>query len=93
MIVVEPNGNCHVGVITGDAEEPDSVVSLSRDLAVAVAALLTGARVSIDSTADDRFDADEITVETVALAAGHRRSDGSSKRCRFQREAAPPSSP
>ena len=67
MIVVERTGNCHVGVITGDAEKPDSVVSLSRDLAVAVAALLTGARFSIDSTADDRFDADEITVETVAL--------------------------
>jgi len=67
MIVVGRDGRCQVGVVTGDADEPDRVVSLSREQAVAVAALLAGARFTIDTTEDQRVDADEITVETLEL--------------------------
>ena len=67
MIVVGRDGSCQVGVVTGDADEPDGVVSLTRDQAVAVAALLAGARFTIDTTEDERVAADEITVETLEV--------------------------
>jgi Trk K+ transport system NAD-binding subunit len=47
---------------------------------VALAALLSGARFAIDTTEDDRIDADEMVVETVVLgesspAVGHRAGE------------------
>jgi K+/H+ antiporter YhaU regulatory subunit KhtT len=67
MIVVGRDGRCQVGVIDGDADEPDRVVSLSREQAVAVAALLAGARFTIDTSEDERVATDEITVETLEV--------------------------
>lgn len=69
MIVVGSDGSCQVGVVTGDADEPEGVVALRRDQAVAVAALLAGARFTIDTTGDERVAADEVTVETLELGA------------------------
>ena len=66
-VVVQHAGRREVGLVSRLAEEPDAVVSLSQEQAVALAALLSGARFSIDSTGDDRIDADEVVVETVTL--------------------------
>ena len=66
-VVVQHAGHREVGLVSRIAEEPDVVVSLSQEQAVALAALLSGARFSIDSTGDDRIDADEVVVETVTL--------------------------
>ncbi len=67
VVVVQNDGRCQMGVLMADADEPERVVSLEHDQAVAVASLLTGARFSIDTTTDDRVRADEVTVETVTL--------------------------
>ena len=66
-VVVQHSGRREVGLVSRLAEEPDGVVSLSQEQAVALAALLSGARFSIDSTRDDQIDADEVVVETVTL--------------------------
>ena len=66
-VVVQQGGRREVGLVSGLGEEPDAVVSLSEEQAVALAALLSGARFSIDSSSDDRIHADEVVVETVML--------------------------
>ena len=66
-VVVQHGGRREVGLVSRRAEEPEVVVSLSQEQAVALAALLSGARFSIDSTDDDQIDADEVVVETVTL--------------------------
>jgi TrkA domain protein len=66
-VVVQYGGRREVGLVSRSGEEPDAVVSLSEEQAVALAALLSGARFSIDSTSDDHIDADEVVVETVTL--------------------------
>ena len=66
-VVVQHSGRREVGLVSRLAEEPNVVVSLSQEQAVALAALLSGARFSIDSTDDDQIDADEVVVETVTL--------------------------
>ena len=68
-VVVQHAGRREVGLVSRLAEEPDVVVSLSQEQAVALAALLSGARFSIDSTGDDQIDADEVVVETVTLGS------------------------
>jgi K+/H+ antiporter YhaU regulatory subunit KhtT len=67
MVVVQDRGRRELGVVSGSAEEPDVAVSLTQEQAVALAALLTGARFSIDTTGDDRIDAGEVAIETVTL--------------------------
>ena len=67
VVVVQDGGRREVGLVSRLAEEPEAVVSLSEEQAVALAALLSGARFSIDSTGDDHIDADEVVVETVTL--------------------------
>jgi len=69
-VVVQHEGRREVGLVSRLAEEPDVVVSLSQEQAVALAAILSGARFSIDSTGDDQIDADEVVVETVTLGPG-----------------------
>ena len=66
-VVVQHAGRREVGVASRLAGEPEIVVSLSQEHAVALAALLSGARFSMDSTNDDKIDADEVVVETVTL--------------------------
>jgi TrkA domain protein len=69
-VVVQHGGRREVGLVSPLVEEPDAVVSLSEEQAVALAALLSGARFSIDSTTDDHIDCDEVVVETVTLGPG-----------------------
>ena len=66
-VVVQHAGRREVGVLSRLGVEPDVVVSLTQEQAVALAALLSGARFSMDSTNDDQIDADEVVVETVTL--------------------------
>ena len=68
-VVVQHGGRREVGLWSGPADEADAVVSLSQEQAVALAALLSGARFSIDSTGDNQIDADQVAVETVTLGA------------------------
>ena len=67
VAVNDRSGRRELAVVSGDAQEPDVVVALTQEQAVALAALLTGARFSIDTTGDDRVDADEVAIETVTL--------------------------
>lgn len=67
MVVVQDGGRRELGVVSDGAEEADVVVSLTQAQAVALAALLTGARFSIDTTGGDRIDAGEVAIETVTL--------------------------
>jgi TrkA domain protein len=67
VVVVQDRGRRELGVVSGGAEEPDVAVSLTQAQAVALAALLTGARFSIDTIGDDRIDAGEVAIETVTL--------------------------
>ena len=69
-VVVQHGGRREVGLVSRLADEPAAVVSLSEEQAVALAALLSGARFSIDSTGDDQIHADEVVVETVTLRPG-----------------------
>ena len=66
-VVVQHGGRREIGLVSPLAEEPDAVVSLSEEQAVALAALLSGARFSIESTTDHQIDCDEVVVETVTL--------------------------
>ena len=67
VVVNDRSGGRELSVVSGDAEEPDVTVTLTQDQAVTLAALLTGARFSIDTTGDSRVDADEVVIETVTL--------------------------
>ncbi len=69
-VVVQDGGRRELGLLAGRADEPEVVVSLSEEQAVALAALLSGARFAIDSSEDDRIDSDEVVVETVVLGPG-----------------------
>ena len=69
-VVVQYEGRREVGLGSRLADEPDAVVSLSEEQAVALSALLSGARFSIERTNDDRIDCDEVVVETVTLGPG-----------------------
>lgn len=66
-VVVQHGGRREVALVSRLADEPDAVVSLSEEQAVALAALLSGARFSIDSTDDHQIDANQVVVETVTL--------------------------
>lgn len=69
-VVVQNGGRREVGLVSRLADEPDAVASLSEQQAVALAALLSGARFSIDSAGDDQIDAEQVVVETVTLGPG-----------------------
>ncbi len=82
-VVVQDGGRRELGLLSGRADQPDVVVSLTEEQAVALAALLSGARFAIDSTDDDRIDADEVVVETVTLRPGSRAVGRSMKDIRL----------
>lgn len=69
LVVVELNdGRREIRLGSGDDDEDDGPGAvLSHDQAVAVAALLTGAKFSIDTTQDDAVDADEVGIDTVVI--------------------------
>jgi K+/H+ antiporter YhaU regulatory subunit KhtT len=77
VVVNDRSGSRELSVVSGDAEEPDVTVTLTQDQAVTLAALLTGARFSIDATGDSRVDADEDdTPELVEQEQGRRCQPG-----------------
>ena len=67
IVVVQDGGRRELGIVSGGSEAPDVALPLTQAQAVALAALLTGARFSIDTTGDDRVDAGEVAIETVTL--------------------------
>lgn len=67
IIVVQGNGRREISILSGVRDEPDVAASLTQDQAVAVAAILTGARYSIDTSEDERTSTSEVGVETVTL--------------------------
>ena len=46
VVVAHDSGKRDIGVVSGDADVPDFIVSLTPDQAAAVAAILAGARFS-----------------------------------------------
>lgn len=79
-IIVEAGGQRQITVSNPGADVPAFAATLSQDQAAAVAAILTGARFSIDTSDDDTVAADEVSVETVTLgprspALGNRVPD------------------
>jgi K+/H+ antiporter YhaU regulatory subunit KhtT len=70
VIVVQDHGGRQVGVMDDGADEPSVTVPLSHEQAVAVGALLMGARFSIDTTHDERVAGDEVDVETMTVGPG-----------------------
>ena len=70
FVVVQADGRRAVGIVDPRADQPDVTASLSQDQAVAAAAILTGARFSIDTSDDDGIAVDEVAVETITLGEG-----------------------
>ncbi|MFP3899633.1 MAG: hypothetical protein ACLFXM_02180 [Acidimicrobiia bacterium] len=69
VIVVLHDGGREVAVISRHTETPDVRVPLTHDQAIAVAALLTGARFSIETRHDEKVTGDEVAVETAVVGA------------------------
>lgn len=67
ILVVEGEGCRELGIARTDADEPTAVVTLSHDQAVAIAALLTGARFTIETDQHDVGRSADVSVETVTL--------------------------
>lgn len=67
VIVVQHDGGRSIGVMDEYADEPSITIRLAQEQAVAVAALLTGARFTLDTSADQEVTADEVEIDTVAL--------------------------
>lgn len=66
FVVAESTGARHLGHVSSH-DAPDWEISLSPAQAVAVAAILLGARFTLDTRHDDRVSADEVVVDTVEL--------------------------
>ena len=66
VVVVHRNGDRQIGVPHGEADEATVLLDLDHDQAMAVAALLTGARFSIESDAGARIQ--DVVVETATLS-------------------------
>jgi K+/H+ antiporter YhaU regulatory subunit KhtT len=66
VVVVQRDGGRQVGVRHGEADEVTVLLDLDHDQAMAVAALLTGARFSIESEPGAR--AQDVAVETATLS-------------------------
>jgi len=71
VIVVQGNGRREVSLFGRGRDHPEAVASLTQEQAVAVAAILTGARFSVETGDVERTSTSEVGVETVTL---HERS-------------------
>jgi K+/H+ antiporter YhaU regulatory subunit KhtT len=69
VVVVQRDGRRELAIVRG-TDDTAVATSLSQDQAIAVAAILTGARFSIDTTDDPEVEADEVDVRTVVVSAG-----------------------
>ncbi len=66
MVVLQRGGGRQIAVGRPDADEPAAAVTLTHDQAMAVAALLTGARFAIEADPEHPAGGD-VAVETVTL--------------------------
>lgn len=67
FVVVQRSGERELGIMRAGADEPEAVVSLTHDQAVALSALLSGARLSVDKAEGDQAEANVVAVHTVTL--------------------------
>ncbi len=67
MVVVQRGGGRQIVISRPDAEEPVAVVTLTHEQAMAVAALLTGARFAIEADREHAPGGD-VAVETITLS-------------------------
>lgn len=70
IVVVQRAGRREIAIGRPGTDDPAAAVSLSHDQAVAVAALLTGARFSIESDPEGDSPVGGVAVETVTLSEG-----------------------
>jgi K+/H+ antiporter YhaU regulatory subunit KhtT len=68
-VIVGDDGQRVLAVSQEDADEPDVTVAFGEEHAVAIAAILMGARFSIQSGPDPATPEPHVTVETVTLGA------------------------
>jgi K+/H+ antiporter YhaU regulatory subunit KhtT len=66
-VIVYRDGRRDIGVM-GSADEPEAHVALDPQAAVTIAALLLGARFTLDTSSDTWVSSDEAVVEVVELA-------------------------
>jgi len=66
FVVVQRSGERELGIMRAGADEPEAVVSLTNQ-AVALSALLSGARLSVDKAEGDQAEANVVAVHTVTL--------------------------
>lgn len=69
VVVAQRDGRRDIGVLRSGSDQVEQLVQLDQDQAVALGAMLTGARFSIDTSDDDRIEAGRVVVQTVTL--GH----------------------
>jgi TrkA domain protein len=69
FVVVRRDGRRTLG-LTGEGDEPAWQLALEQGQAVTVAALLLGARFTLDTTADAQVASDEVVVDSVEVREG-----------------------
>lgn len=65
VVVAQHEGRPEVAVLFRQADAPDVGVSLTHDQAIALAALLTGARFSIEARQDEEVAGDHVSVRAL----------------------------
>ncbi|MBK9179792.1 MAG: hypothetical protein IPM45_09525 [Acidimicrobiales bacterium] len=66
FVITDRSGTRHVGLV-GQNDAPAWQITLEPDRAVMLAALLLGARFTLDTRGEDRVAADEVVVDTITL--------------------------
>jgi K+/H+ antiporter YhaU regulatory subunit KhtT len=66
FVIIERGGRRIIG-LSGTADHPERQITIDRDQAVMIAALLLGARFTVDTSHDQSVPADEVVVDTAAL--------------------------
>lgn len=66
FVIAEHAGRRIIG-LGGAEDHPERQIILDRDQAVMIAALLLGARFTVDTSQDDSISGDEVVVDTVEL--------------------------
>jgi len=66
FLIARPDGRREIGVM-GEADEPETHVVLDQQGAVTIAALLLGARFTVDTRDEAWVSSDEVVVEVIAL--------------------------
>lgn len=69
FVIARRDGRREVGLM-GEGDEPESQVSLDQQAAVTIAALLLGARFTVDTRDEEWVSSDEVVVDVVELREG-----------------------